>query len=125
MHRFSVCTDDGQMRLTIAFKKGSDLNIATVLAANRVRIAEPALPDEVRRVGVTIKKRPVFLLAVALLLRDGSHDRKSLGRMGQTLRDELVRAPGVAEVTFYGDPAPSPRLHLKFDRDRLAALAWR
>jgi RND family efflux transporter MFP subunit len=122
VHRFLVCSDDGEMRLTIAFKTGTDLNKAQVLAQSRIQAAEPTLPDEVRRRGVTIRKRPVFLLAVALLAADDSYDRKSLGRMGQKLREELARVPAVADVTFYGDPAPSPRLSLEFDRARLAAL---
>jgi multidrug efflux pump subunit AcrB len=122
LHRFSACTDDGEMRLTLVFKKGTDLNIATVLAANRVRIAEPALPEEVRRVGVTIKKRPVFLFAVSLVSPDGSRDRNELGRMAQKLRDELVRVPAIADVTFYGEPVPERRLHLEFDRHRLTAF---
>ncbi len=122
LHRFAVCTNDGEMRLTLAFKKGTDMNIATVLAANRVRIAEPALPEEVRRVGVTIKKQPALLFAVLLVSSDDSRDRKDLGQMAQKLRAELVRVPAIADVTFYGEPLPDRRLHLEFDRHKLAAL---
>jgi RND family efflux transporter MFP subunit len=122
LHQFSVCTDAGEMRLTLVFKKGTDLNIATVLAANRVRIAEVALPEEVRRVGVTIKKGSAFLLAVSLVSPDSSRDRNELGKMAQKLREELIRVPAIADATFYGEPAPEGRLHLEFDRDKLAAL---
>ena len=121
LHRFSVCTDDGEMRLTLVFKKGTDMSIATVSAANRVRIAQVALPEEVRRLGVTVKKQPAFLFAVSLVSSDGSGDRNKLGRMAQKLRDELDRVPAVADVAFYGESVPSSRLQLDFDRDKLAA----
>jgi len=78
LHRFSVCTDDGELRLTLVFKKGTDVNIAMVLVMNRVAIAQATLPDEVRRIGVTIKKRPAFLFAVSLVSSDGSRDRNEL-----------------------------------------------
>lgn len=42
--------------------------------------------------------------------------------MAQKLRDELIRVPAIAEASFYGERAPERRLHLEFDRDKLAAL---
>ncbi len=52
----SYSTADGAMALTITFKLGTDLDKAQVLVQNRVAIAEPRLPEEVRRIGVTTAK---------------------------------------------------------------------
>ena len=48
----SQSTSDGRMSLTITFELGTDLDTAQVLVQNRVAIAEPRLPEEVRRLGV-------------------------------------------------------------------------
>ena len=58
LYMSSQSTSDGNMTLTITFKLGTDLNNAQVLVQNRVAIALPALPEEVRRSGVTTKKAP-------------------------------------------------------------------
>jgi multidrug efflux pump subunit AcrB len=48
------CTDDGNYRLTITFRRGTDLETAQVLVQNRVALAERMLPDSVKRDGVTV-----------------------------------------------------------------------
>ena len=59
LYMSSQCTSDGAMSLTITFKLGTDLNQAQVLVQNRVAVALPRLPEEVRRLGVTtIKSSP-------------------------------------------------------------------
>ena len=63
------------VHLTITFKNGIDLNMAQVLVQNRVSLAEPILPDLVKRRGVTVKKKsPSMLLIVNLFSPDGSRD---------------------------------------------------
>ncbi len=57
IYMFSKCTNDGQMTLDVTFKPGTDLNMAQVLVQNRVPIAEAKLPEEVKRQGVTTKKK--------------------------------------------------------------------
>ena len=49
----SQSTGDGNLQITVTFKLGTDLDIAQVLVQNRVAIAQPRLPDEVQRLGVT------------------------------------------------------------------------
>lgn len=121
--RFVTCTDEGEMRMTISFKKGTDLNQAQVLVQNRVALAEPKLPEEVRRLGVTVRKRPVFLYSVALFSPDSVYDTTYLAAFAEKqLRDELVRVPGIADVQFYGDVTPAPQLRLAVDRLRMQAL---
>src|SRR6185295_12398914 len=56
LYMSSTSTSDGVMTLTITFKLGTDLNTAQVLVQNRVAIALPKLPEEVRRLGVTTTK---------------------------------------------------------------------
>src|SRR5947208_2046757 len=68
IYMLSKCTNDGQMILDITFKPGTDLNMAQVLVQNRVAIAEAKLPEEVKRQGVTTKKKsPSILLCVNLI----------------------------------------------------------
>src|ERR1700746_4010969 len=64
----SRCTNDGQMTLDVTFKLGTNLDMAQVLVQNRVAVAEAKLPDEVRRQGVTTKKKsPSILLCINLV----------------------------------------------------------
>src|SRR5437764_4836661 len=64
----SRCTNDGQLTLDVTFKLGTNLDMAQVLVQNRVAIAEAKLPDEVKRQGVTTKKKsPSILLCINLI----------------------------------------------------------
>src|SRR5215213_9691101 len=64
----SRCTNDGQMTLDVTFALGANLDMAQVLVQNRVAIAESKLPEEVKRQGVTTKKKsPSILLCINLL----------------------------------------------------------
>src|SRR5213076_1109778 len=77
MYMSSQCTNDGMYSLTVTFKHGIDLNMAQVLVQNRVALAQPILPDLVKRRGVTVKKKsPSVLMIVNLYSPDGS--RKNL-----------------------------------------------
>ena len=53
----SVSANDGSMNLTVTFESGVDLDTANVLVQNRVALAEPRLPQEVKRTGVSVKKK--------------------------------------------------------------------
>src|SRR5438270_4261508 len=75
MYMSSQCTNDGTYTLTVTFKLGTDLNIAQVLVQNRVSLAEPVLPDQVKRIGISVKKKsPSQLMLVSLYSPDGSRD---------------------------------------------------
>ena len=76
MYMSSQCTNDGSYSLTVTFKPGSDLNISQVLVQNRESLAEPILPDLVKRRGVTTKKKsPSILLCVNLIDEGGRYDQ--------------------------------------------------
>src|SRR5215475_7240257 len=76
LYMSSKCTNDGQMYLDITFELGTDLNQAQVLVQNRVAIAEAKLPEDVKRQGVTTKKKsPSILLCVNLISPDATYNQ--------------------------------------------------
>src|SRR5207253_7286792 len=80
LYMSSYSTSDGNMSLTITFRLGTDLDKAQVLVQNRVAIAEPRLPEDVRRVGVTtLKSSPDLLMVVHLLSPTKRYDQLYIG----------------------------------------------
>ena len=121
LYMSSQSTTDGSMALTITFKLGTDLDKAQVLVQNRVAIAEPRLPEEVRRIGVTtVKSSPDLLMIVHLQSPDRSYDQLYLGNYALLqIRDRLARIDGVGEVNVFGLREYSMRVWL--DPERLSA----
>src|SRR5450432_4075108 len=71
LYMSSQSTNDGTMRLTVTFKLGTNLDIAQVQVQNRVAIAEPQLPEDVRRLGIVVKKAsPDITLVVQLYSKE-------------------------------------------------------
>src|SRR5437773_5897258 len=120
MYMSSQCTNDGTYTLTITFKLGTDLNIAQVLVQNRVSLAQPILPDLVKRRGIQVKKKsPSILMIVNLFSPDESRDSLYLSNYATIqLRDELSRLPGVGDITYLGQRDYSMRLWL--DPEKMA-----
>ena len=114
LYMSSQCTNDGTYALTITFKNGVDLNMAQVLVQNRVSLAEPILPDLVKRRGVSVKKKsPSMLLIVNLYSPNGTRDNLYLSNYATIqLKDELSRLPGVGDITYLGQRDYSMRLWL-------------
>src|SRR5712691_11012695 len=76
LYMSAQCDGDGSMTLTITFKLGTDIDKAQVQVQNRVAVAEPRLPEEVRRFGVTTAKRsPDSTLVVNLISPNGRYDK--------------------------------------------------
>src|SRR5688572_28412697 len=121
LYMSSTSTSDGVMALTITFKLGTDLNIAQVLVQNRVAIALPKLPEEVRRLRVTTTKRSSDLTMVAHLISpDNSRDDLYLGNYAfLQVKDQLAHIQGVGEVTVFGARDYSMRVWL--DPEKLAS----
>src|SRR6266478_2864715 len=121
LYMSSTSTSDGSMALTITFKLGTDLNVAQVLVQNRVAIALPKLPEEVRRLGVTTTKRSPDLTMVAHLVSpDGSRDELYLGNYAfLQVKDQVARISGVGDVTVFGARDYSMRIWL--DPEKLAS----
>ncbi len=120
LYMSSRCTNDGQMYLDVTFKVGTNLDMAQVLVQNRVSIAEAKLPEEVKRQGVTTKKKsPAILLCVNLISPDASYDQLYLSNFAlMTVKDDLARLDGVGDVSFLGPRDYSMRVWL--DPNKLA-----
>jgi multidrug efflux pump len=126
LYMSSKCTNDGQMNLDVTFELGTDLDTAQVLVQNRVSIAQAKLPEEVKRIGVTTKKKsPSILLCVNLVSGkkpDGDYfyDQLYLSNFATlSVKDDLARIKGVGDVSFLGPRDYSMRVWL--DPDKLAS----
>lgn len=108
--------------ITVTFEPGTDLDAAQVLVQNRVRLAEPRLPEQVRQVGVTVNKQATgFLMIVTLTAEEASgFDVDYVGNYAQTVvRDRLLRLEGVGGITVFGGGNYAMRVWI--DPDRAAA----
>src|SRR3982074_3796525 len=100
---------DGTMELTVTFKLGTDPNIAQVLVQNRVAIAQPQLPLEVRNIGVTTQKQtPDILMAIALTSKANTYTPLYLSNYAYTqIEDSLKRIDGVGKIKIFVSPPSS------------------
>ncbi|UUX95494.1 efflux RND transporter permease subunit [Aquabacterium sp. J223] len=100
----SQATTDGLMTLTVTFKLGTDPDKAQQLVQNRVAQAEPRLPEEVRRLGIsTVKSSPDLTMVVHLVSPNGRYDMDYLRNyVLLNVRDKLARIPGVGQVMTWG-----------------------
>ncbi len=117
----SASSNDGSMGLSVVFKLGTPLDQAQVLTQNRVAAAEARLPEDVRRLGITTKKRsPSMLMVINLISPDGSRDDLYLGNYAAIqVREELARVDGVGDVLVFGARDYSMRIWL--DPEKLAS----
>jgi HAE1 family hydrophobic/amphiphilic exporter-1 len=104
LYMTSTSSSDGTMQLTVTFGSGTDLDMANVLVQNRVALAEPKLPEEVRRLGISVKKQSSdILLVVNLITNVDTYDEAFLNNYATLrIRDELTRVPGVGDVVIFG-----------------------
>lgn len=118
----STSTNDGHMTMKLTFEIGTDIDIAQVQTQNRQRLAEPQLPDEVIRQGITVKKTSPDLLAViALSSTDPRHNTVYLSNYALLhIIDSIKRLPGVGDAIIFGGQNYSMRLIL--DPVRMAQL---
>ncbi len=114
LYMSSQSTTDGAMTLTITFKLGTDLDKAQVLVQNRVAIAEPKLPEDVRRLGVTtLKSSPDLLMVVHMVSPDDSYDQLYISNYAiLQVREQLKRLEGVGDVNVFGAREYSMRIWL-------------
>jgi multidrug efflux pump len=121
LYMFSQATADGRMTLTITFALGTDLDNAQVQVQNRVAQAQPRLPIDVQRIGVTTEKAsPDLMMVVHLFSPDDRYDMLYLSNFAYLqVRDELARIGGVGSAQVFGAGEYSMRVWL--DPDRLAA----
>ncbi|MBA3966225.1 MAG: efflux RND transporter permease subunit, partial [Nitrospirales bacterium] len=118
----SSSTNDGHMTIRLTFEIGTDIDIAQVQTQNRQRLAEPQLPPEVVRQGITVKKvSPDLLAVVALSSTDPRQDTVFLSNFAiLRIVDNIKRLPGVGDAVIFGGQNYSMRLIL--DPIRMAQM---
>src|SRR3982075_2792588 len=107
-------TGDGTAQIDVVFKPGTNIDQAQVLVQNRVAIATPRLPDEVQRIGVTVKKSsPDLMLVVHLISPNGTLDQQYISNYATiNIKDVITRVDGVGDTIVFGARDYSMRVWL-------------
>jgi HAE1 family hydrophobic/amphiphilic exporter-1 len=118
----SVNSNDGRLNLTVSFEVGSDLDMSNVLVQNRVSEAQASIPEEVKRLGITVKKKLSFpLLLVSLYSPNATYDQNFLSNyLTINILDAVARIKGVGEASVLGGSEYAMRVWVK--PDQLAKL---
>ncbi|HEV3161748.1 MAG TPA: multidrug efflux RND transporter permease subunit [Xanthobacteraceae bacterium] len=122
LYMSSNSTADGRFSIQVTFDLGTNLDIAQVQVQNRVAIAQPRLPSDVRNIGVTVSKAsPDLMMVVHLYSPDKSRDSLFISNYATLeITDPLTRVDGVGSITVFGSRDYSMRVWL--DPDRLQSL---
>ena len=120
----STNSSDGRMSLDVSFEVGSDLDMANVLTQNRVSEATASLPEEVKRLGVPVKKKLSFpLLLISLVSPNGTYDESFLSNYAAiNIVDELARIRGVGLAEVLGGSVSEYAMRIWIRPDELAKL---
>ncbi|MDN3617616.1 efflux RND transporter permease subunit [Vibrio gallaecicus] len=118
----SKSANDGSYNLNVTFDVGTDPDMAQVNVQNRVAQIESKLPQEVRMVGVTVKKRsPDLLMVLNFYSPNGEYDDKFLiNYVNLNIKDQLARVTGISEVNVLGGGEYAMRVWL--DPEKMANL---
>ncbi|MFT6276861.1 MAG: HAE1 family hydrophobic/amphiphilic exporter-1, partial [Halioglobus sp.] len=120
----STNSSDGRMSLDVSFEVGTDLDMANVLTQNKVSEAQSSLPEEVKRLGVPVKKKLSFpLLLVSLVSPNGTYDENFLTNYATlNLVDEVARIRGVGLAEVLGGSSTEYAMRIWIRPDQLAKL---
>jgi hydrophobe/amphiphile efflux-1 (HAE1) family protein len=120
----STNASSGSMQLQVSFEVGTDLDMANVLTQNRVSEAQALLPEEVKRLGVTVKKQLSFpLLLISLISPNGTYDEQFLTNYTTiNILDEIARIRGVGQAEVAGGTAFEYAMRVWIKPDQLAKL---
>jgi hydrophobic/amphiphilic exporter-1 (mainly G- bacteria), HAE1 family len=101
----STSSSSGSSGINVNFEIGTDVNIAALDVQNRVSVAQPSLPDAVKRLGLTVRKRnPSIMMALAVFSPNGTHDATFIGNYANIyLKDALQRVKGVGDIVSRAD----------------------
>ncbi|HET7252210.1 MAG TPA: multidrug efflux RND transporter permease subunit [Xanthobacteraceae bacterium] len=118
----SNSTADGRFSIAVTFDLGTNLDVAQVQVQNRVAIAQPRLPVDVRNIGVTVtKSSPDLMMVVHLYSPDKSRDSLFISNYATlAITDTLTRVDGVGSITVFGSRDYSMRVWV--DPDRLQTV---
>jgi hydrophobe/amphiphile efflux-1 (HAE1) family protein len=122
LYMSSNSTADGRFTIAVTFDLGTDLDVAQVQVQNRVAIAQPRLPVDVRNIGVTVtKSSPDLMMVVHLYSPDKSRDSLFISNYATlSITDTLTRIDGVGSITVFGSRDYSMRVWA--DPDRLQTV---
>lgn len=114
LYMSSVSASDGSYTLTVTFEVGTNLDMAQVMVQNRVTLAEPNLPEDVKRQGVNTKKKSTsIILFISLTSPDGTFDELYLSNYATlNIRDQLSRIKGIGDVSIFPPSDYSMRIWL-------------
>jgi hydrophobe/amphiphile efflux-1 (HAE1) family protein len=114
IYMVSQSTGDGVAAISVVFKPGTNIDEAQVLVQNRVSIALPRLPEEVQRIGVTVKKSsPDLMLVIHLISPDGTLDQQYISNYATiNVKDVIARIDGVGDIVVFGARDYSMRIWL-------------
>ena len=117
----SQATGDGRLTINVVFKPGTNIDTAQVLVQNRVAVAQPRLPVDVTRLGVTVKKAsPDLMMVIHLTSPDGTRTQQYISNYATLyVKDVLGRVDGVGDVQVFGARDYAMRVWL--DPAKLAA----
>ncbi len=121
LYMSSTSRSNGTAGITATFESGVDINTALMEVQNRLRAAEPRLPEEVRRQGIRVAKASQgFLLIVSFVSKSGSTSTTELGNfVDSRILDELRRVKGVGDVTNFSSPFA---MRIWLDPEKLASF---
>jgi hydrophobic/amphiphilic exporter-1 (mainly G- bacteria), HAE1 family len=121
LYMSSTCASDGSYNLTVTFDVGINLDMAQVLVQNRVAIAQPKLPQEVQRQGITTKKKSTsIIMVVALTSPKATYDSLYLSNYATLrIKDVLSRIRGVGDINIFGSSNYGMRVWI--DSEKLKA----
>ena len=124
LYMSSVSSADGSYSLTVTFEVGTDVDMAQVLVQNRVAIALPTLPDEVKQLGVTTEKKSTdIVMMITLTSPDDRFSGLFLSNYSTlNIRDELARLPGAGDIFLFGAGDYSMRFWLDMEKLKVRGL---
>jgi multidrug efflux pump len=110
----SQSTGNGALAINVVFKPGTNIDQAQVLVQNRVSIALPRLPEQVQRIGVTVRKSsPDLMLVIHLISPDGTLDQQYISNYATiNIKDVITRIDGVGDTLVFGARDYSMRIWL-------------
>ncbi len=120
----SKSASDGSCNITVTFDVGTDIDMATVLVQNRVSKAEPTLPEDVKKQGITVEKKSTdMVMMVNMVSPEGTYDELFISNYATTrIRDVLSRVPGISDVKIFGAKDFGMRIWLDPNRLRARGL---
>jgi hydrophobe/amphiphile efflux-1 (HAE1) family protein len=104
LYMVSQSVGNGALSIQVVFKPGTDIDQAQVLVQNRVSVAVPRLPEDVQRIGVTVRKKsPDLMLVIHLVSPDGTLDQQYISNYATiNIKDVLTRIDGVGDTIIFG-----------------------